>query len=50
MDSTKKITSIFMVVALIAMAALAVSVNQKAEDDPEPEPVLLPGLLNIIDF
>jgi len=44
MDSTKKITSIFMVVALIAMAALAVSVNQKAEDDPEPEPMLLPGL------
>ena len=42
MESSRTVTSIFIVVALVAMAALAVSVNRKSA--PEAEPVLLPGL------
>jgi hypothetical protein len=46
MDASKTITSIFMVVALVAMALLAISVNQKSSPEKAgaTEFVLLPGL------
>jgi hypothetical protein len=44
MENTKTITSIFMVVALVAMAALAISVNQKSMPEAEIESSPLPGL------
>lgn len=44
MESSRNVTSIFMVVALIAMAALAVSVSQRSDRESQPDPILLPGL------
>ena len=44
MESSKTVTSIFIAVALVALAALAISVNQKSALEPEPVPTLLPGL------
>jgi len=44
MESSRNITSIFMVVALVAMAALAVSVSQRSDPEPGSEYALLPGL------
>jgi hypothetical protein len=44
MESSKTVTSIFIVVTLVAMVALAISVNQKSALETEPVPTLLPGL------
>jgi hypothetical protein len=44
MESSKTITSIFIAVALVAMAALAISVNQKSAPETDSVPALLPGL------
>jgi hypothetical protein len=46
MNTSKTITSVFMVVALVVMAALAISVNQKSEtnEDDVAEFKALPGL------
>ena len=44
MESSRNVTSIFMVVALIAMAALAVSVSQRSDPESQPDSILLPGL------
>jgi hypothetical protein len=44
MESSKTITSIFIAVALVAMAALAISVNQKSAQETDSVPALLPGL------
>jgi hypothetical protein len=44
MESSKTVTSIFIAVALVALAALAISVNQKSAREPKSVPTLLPGL------
>lgn len=45
MESSKTVTSIFIVVALVAMAALAISVDQKSGHEIEPISPPLPGLI-----
>jgi len=44
MDSSKRVTSIFIAVALLALAALAISVSLDRLDPPAPEISVLPGL------
>lgn len=44
MDSSRRVTSIFIAVALLALAALAISVNRQRSPEAEPDMSVLPGL------
>lgn len=44
MDSSRRVTSIFIAVALLALAALAISVNRQKSSAAGPDTAVLPGL------
>lgn len=44
MDSSRRVTSIFIAVALLALAALAISVNRQKSSAASPDTSVLPGL------
>ncbi len=44
MDSSRRVTSIFIAVALLALAALAINVNRQASSAAEPDMSVLAGL------